>query len=179
MKTLQTNFALVSAAALALTMGSPSAFAQDPSCTRYLELTAKKPDRPYRVNQTIAIDGAKQQNEAVYIDGTIYTKQGDSKAGKWIATPVPDFKEAIEMAKKTTSKCTMSGTELLGGVPTQVWTSYAATPFEPKPVQWKTWIGVADGRVYRQASEGVDQRYFYDNVVAPPASEVAQPRKRK
>jgi hypothetical protein len=39
----------------------------------------------------------------------------------------------IEEAKKSTSKCAMIGTEILNGVPTQVWTSYATTPFEAKP----------------------------------------------
>jgi hypothetical protein len=133
MKTFQTNLSLVSVIASVLITGSMPTFAQDANCARYLELTAKEPDRPYRATQTIVIDGVKQQNEAVYIDGTIYTKQGDSKTGKWMATRVLDFNAMIEEAKKSTSKCAMIGTEILNGVPTQVWTSYATTPFEAKP----------------------------------------------
>lgn len=166
------------AAALSTTLLAPSADAQDASCNRFIELTAKKPSKPYRAVHTIKMDGTTMRNEAVYIDGVIYSKQGDSKTGKWMATPVPDLTETIAMAKKTTSKCTMSGTEMLDGKPMQVWTSYATTPFEPKPTMWKTWIG-ADGLVYRQTSDGFEQRYSYDNVSAPPPQDIAQPRKRK
>ncbi|MBL8309284.1 MAG: hypothetical protein JNL19_02575 [Burkholderiales bacterium] len=165
--------------AMPLVFAAAHATAQDSSCTRYIELTARMSDRPYRALQTITMGSQKMQSEAIHVDGTLYTRQGDAKTGKWMATPVPDLKASIELARKTTSKCAVSGTEMIDGVTTQVWISYATTPFEPKPVQWKTWIGTGDGRIYRQASEGFDQRYVYSNVTAPPASEIVQPRKKK
>jgi hypothetical protein len=165
--------------ALAATFAPTSLFAQDASCAAYIDATTPKPDRPYRVQQTIKIDKSEMKNEAVYINNTIYTRSSDAPGGKWNATPMPDLKEAIAMAKKTTSRCSVTGVDTLDGKPMKVWTSYATTPFEPKPSQWKTWIGASDGRVYRQASDGIDQRIFYDNVSAPAAGDVAQPRKRK
>jgi hypothetical protein len=158
---------------------SSHAIAQDPSCSAYIEATVPKPNAPYRVQQLMKIDGAEMKSEAVYINNVIYTKSPQYPDGKWRATPVPDLKDAIAMAKKTTSRCSVTGVDSLDGKPMKVWTSYATTPFESKPSQWKTWIGVTDGRVYRQTSDGFDQRIFYDNVVAPPANEIAQPRKRK
>ncbi len=165
--------------ALAATLAPTSVLAQDASCAAYIEATTPKPDRPYRVQQTMKFDGAELKSEAVYINNTIYTRSPDAAGGKWRATPMPDLKEAIAMAKKTTSRCSMTGVDALDGKPMKVWTSYATTPFESKPSQWKTWIGATDGRVYRQTSDGIDQRIFYDNVSAPAASDVAQPRQRK
>jgi hypothetical protein len=155
------------------------AVAQDASCAAYIEATVPKPNAPYRVQQTMKVAGTEMKTEAVYINNVIYTKSPQFPDGKWRATPVPDLKESIEMAKKTTSRCSVTGVDTLDGKPMKVWTSYATTPFEAKPSQWKTWIGAVDGRVYRQTSDGFDQRIFYDNVAAPPASEIAQPRKRK
>ncbi len=153
--------------------------AQDASCAAYIDATIPKPDRPYRVQQSMTVAGQVTKSEAVYINNTIYVKSGDANPAKWRATPVPDLKAAIEEAKKSTSRCSVSGVDVLDGKPMKVWTSYATTPFEPKPSQWKTWIGAVDGRVYRQLSEGFEQRIFYDNVAAPPADEIASPRKRK
>jgi hypothetical protein len=53
------------------------------------------------------------------------------------------------------------------------------TPFDPKPVEWKAWVGAADGRVYRQSSAGFEQRIAYDKVAAPYPSDIAQPRKKR
>jgi hypothetical protein len=167
------------ACALAATLAPTTIFAQDASCAAYIEATTPKPDRPYRVQQTMKVDKSEMKSEAVYINNVIYTKSPQFPDGKWRATPMPDLKEAIATAKKTTSRCSVTGVDTLDGKPMKVWTSYATTPFEPKPSQWKTWIGAIDGRVYRQASDGIDQRIFYDNVSAPAASDVAQPRKRK
>jgi hypothetical protein len=177
--TLKSHSFVTGLLAATLAFAHMPAFSQDASCNAYIEATTPKPDRPYRVQQTIKIDGREMKSEAVYIKNTIYTKSPEMAGGKWMRTPMPDLKETIALAKKTTSRCTVSGVDTLDGKPMKVWTSFATTPFEPKPSQWKTWIGAADGRVYRQASDGFDQRIFYDNVVEPPASEIAQPRKRK
>jgi hypothetical protein len=167
------------AAALVSTLAHTHSFAQDASCNAYIEASTPKPDRPYRVQQTMKIEGKEMKSEAVYINNTIYTKSPEMPGGKWRATPMPDLKETIAVAKKTTSRCSMTGADTLDGKPMKVWTSYATTPFEPKPSQWKTWIGATDGRVYRQASDDFDQRIFYDNVVAPDPADVAKPRERK
>lgn len=176
---MNTVIRLTLACALAATIAPSPVLAQDVSCAAYIDSTTPKPDRPYRVQQTMKLDGTEMKSEAVYINNTIYTRSPDAAGGKWRATPMPDLKEAIAVAKKTTSRCSMTGVDTLDGKPMKVWTSYSTTPFEPKPSQWKTWIGAADGRVYRQMSDGIDQRIFYDNVAAPAASEIAQPRKRK
>jgi hypothetical protein len=171
---------LMSSAFVALvSVSNGHVFAQDASCNAYIDATIPKPDRPYRVQQTMKIDGREMKSDAVYINNIIYTKTSEMSDGKWRATPMPDLKSTIEVAKKTTSRCSVTGVDTLDGKPMKVWTSFATTPFEAKPSQWKTWIGALDGRVYRQTSDDFDQRIFYDNVSAPPASEIAQPRKRK
>jgi hypothetical protein len=170
---------ILTATVTALAISPLVTFGQDASCNRFIELTAAKPNKPYRATNTIAIDGATMKNEAIYIDGMLYSKSGGSKSGKWMVTKIPDFTETIAIAKRSTSKCVMAGSEKLDGVAMQVWTSLATTPFEPKPVQWKTWIGASDGLVYKQSSDGFEQRFSYDNVAPPPASEIAEPRKRK
>jgi hypothetical protein len=156
-----------------------AAVAQDSSCNAYIDATIPKPDRPYRVNQSMLVGGTKMESEAVYINNMIYTRSPDMAKGKWVATPMPDMKSTIEMAKKSTSGCKVSGADVIGGVPMKVWTSYAVTPFDPKPVEWKTWVGAADGRVYRQSSSGFEQRIAYDKVVAPDPADIAQPRKKR
>ncbi len=118
-------------------------------------------------------------SEAVYIGNVIYTRTPERAQGKWFATPMPDLKSTIEMAKKTTTRCALTGVDTINGMPMKVWTSFAVTQFDPKPVEWKTWIGAADGRVYRQTSAGFDQRIAYDKVAAPDPSEMAQPRKKR
>jgi hypothetical protein len=164
---------------IAFAVAPMGAAAQDASCNAYIQATVPKPDTPYRVKQTLKVDGKEMRSEAVYINGVIYSKTSEPSAGKWRATPIPDLKEAIEMAKKTTSGCSVTGVDLIDGKPMKVWASLATTPFESKPSKWKTWIGATDGRVYRQTSEGFDQQISYENVSAPPASEIAAPRKRK
>lgn len=127
----------------------------------------------------MVLEGKKMESEAVYVGNVIYTRSPEMAKGKWVATPMPDLKSAIDMAKKSTTRCSVSGADAINGIPMKVWKSFAVTPFDPKPVEWKTWIGAADGRVYRQSSAGFDQRISYDNVVAPDPSEIAQPRKKR
>jgi hypothetical protein len=103
--------------ALAATLAPTSVLAQDASCAAYIEATTPKPDRPYRVQQTMKFDGTEMKSEAVYINNTIYTRSPDAAGGKWRATPMPDLKEAIAMAKKTTSRCSMTGVDVLDGKP--------------------------------------------------------------
>ena len=48
-----------------------------------------------------------------------------------------------------------------------VWTVKSTAPFDKSITTSRTWIGAADGRVYRQRSEGFGQRIYYDNVIKP------------
>ncbi|TAG02654.1 MAG: hypothetical protein EAZ43_08670 [Betaproteobacteria bacterium] len=169
----------IAVSALTAFLVQSTAMAQDTSCNAYIDATIPKADRPYRVNQSIVVDGTKMESEAVYINNVIYTRSPEMAKGKWVATPMPDLKSTIEMAKKSTTRCKVSGADVMGGVPMKVWTSYAVTPFDPKPVEWKTWVGAADGRVYRQSSAGFEQRIAYDKVAAPDAADIAQPRKKR
>lgn len=152
----------------------PALAAADPSCDKLLQASAFKPQVPYRVSQTMAVDGKAEVSEAVYIDGKLYSQI----AGKWRAMPMPDMADSINVARETTRQCVAGSTELLGTTPTRVWTSQVKTQFDDKHVQWKTWIGVADGRIYRQQSPGFDQRIYYDNVVAPQVAPAADKKKR-
>lgn len=153
--------------------------AADSSCNAYIDATVPKPDRPYRINQTMLVGGTKMESEGVYINNMIYTRSPEMAKGKWVATPMPDLKSSIDMAQRTTTRCSVTGADLINGVPMKVWTSYAVTQFDPKPVEWKTWIGALDGRVYRQSAAGFEQRIAYDTVAAPDPSEIAQPRKKQ
>lgn len=146
----------------------------DPSCDKLIDATTPKPDLPYRVSQTIMIQGKAEVSEAVFINRVLYLQT----AGKWRSMPMPDVKQTIQVAKDSTSQCIAGGTEMVGTTPARVWTSRVKTPFSEKAVQWKTWIGVADGRVYRQHSQDFEQRIFYDNVVAPVVEPTATRRKR-
>lgn len=56
---------------------------------------------------------------------------------------------------------------MLGSMKMNVWTVKSVTPFEKGVSSSRTWIGAADGRVYRQLTDEMDQRIFYDNVVKP------------
>lgn len=157
-----------------LMFGASVSALADPSCDKLIDATTPKPDLPYRVSQTIMIQGKAEVSEAVFIDRVLYVQT----AGKWRSLPMPDVKQTIQVAKDSTSQCVAGGTELVGTTPTRVWTSRVKTPFSEKAVQWKTWIGVADGRVYRQQTQDYEQRIFYDNVMAPVVEPTATRRKR-
>ncbi len=148
---------------LALTFVTSASAAADPSCDKLIEASAFKPGVPYRVSQTMTIDGKAEVSEAVYTGGVLYSQI----AGKWRAMPMPEMADATKTARETTRQCVAGGIELVGTMPARVWTSQVETQFDDKPVQWKTWVGSTDGRIYRQQSAGFDQRIFYDNVVAP------------
>lgn len=170
-----TSFHRLTLSVLALAMLTPPALAAaDPSCDKLLEASAFKREVPYRVSQTMTVDGKAEVSEAVYVDGKLYSQI----AGKWRAMPVPDMADALKIARETTRQCVAGGIELLGAVPTRVWTSQVKTQFDDKPAQWKTWVGVADGRLYRQQSQGFDQHIRYDNVVAPAVAPAADKKKR-
>ncbi|RYF43434.1 MAG: hypothetical protein EOO25_03230 [Comamonadaceae bacterium] len=170
-----TSFHRLTLSVLALaTLAPPALAAADPSCDKLLQASAFKPGVPYRVSQTMTVDGKAEVHEAVYIDGKLYSQI----AGKWRVMPIPDMADASKVARETTRQCVAGGTELLGTTPTRMWTSQVKTQFDDKPVQWKTWVGVADGRLYRQQSQGFDQRIFYDNVVAPAVAPATEKKKR-
>ena len=131
-----------------------------------IEATIPKPNAPYRGTQSIALAGGKtMDNKMVYIGGTMYMQIAGSTT--WLGTPVGDLKVLAAETAKLTSNCKAGATELVGSTPTRVWTSQIKSPIDGALSEQKLWIGVNDGRVYRQKTADLDQRLFYDNVVAP------------
>lgn len=140
--------------------------AADVSCAAMIEATMPKPSAPYRGTQSIALAGGKtMDNKMVYIGGTMYMQIAGSTT--WLGTPVGDLKVLAAETAKLTSNCKAGATELVGSTPTRVWTSQIKSPIDGALSEQKLWIGVNDGRVYRQKTADLDQRLFYDNVVAP------------
>jgi hypothetical protein len=150
--------------------------AADPACAAMIKQTLPRPDLPYRVEQEMKTDGKIEKNQAVYIEGYMHVKRGD---GKWIRTQKPVDPKAVEaLALETTRECKITGVETMGGMKMNVWTVKSVTPFEKGVSTHRTWIGAADGRAYRQITDDMDQRIFYDNVVKPEIEE-RKPRRAK
>jgi hypothetical protein len=151
--------------------------AADAACAAMIKQTLPRADLPYRVEQEMKIDGKVEKSKAVYIDGHMHVQNA---SGKWIRTQKPVDPKAVEaLALQTSRECKVTGTETIGGAKMNVWTVKSVTPFSSGLTTSRTWIGAADGRVYRQVTDELDQRIFYDNVTAPPASDIIQPKKRK
>jgi hypothetical protein len=151
-----------------------TALAADAVCAAMIKQTLPRPDLPYRVEQEMKFDGKVEKSQAVYIEGHMHTKQGN---GKWIRTQKPIDPKAVEaLALQTTRECKITGSETINGMKMNVWTVKSTTPFEKGVTVHRTWIGAADGRVYRQLTDELDQRIFYDNVVKPEI-EVRKPKR--
>jgi hypothetical protein len=145
---------------------STPGFAADASCTAMIEATIPKPNAPYRGTQSIALGGGKtMENKMIYIGGTMHMQIAGSTT--WTAASVGDLKALTAETAKLTSRCEAGASELLGTTLTRVWTSQIKSPVDGSLSEQKLWIGVADGRVHRQKTASVDQRLYYDNVVAP------------
>jgi hypothetical protein len=158
--------AKISALAGVLALLSMPTFATDASCTAMIEATIPKPSAPYRGTQSIALGGGKtMENKMIYIGGTMHMQIAGSTT--WTAAPVGDLKTLAAETAKLTSRCVAGATELMGTTPTRVWTSQIKSPVDSSLSEQKLWIGVADGRVHRQKTTSLDQRLYYDNVVAP------------
>jgi hypothetical protein len=152
---------------------SVNAHSADATCIAMIKQTLPRPDLPYRVEQDMLIDGKVVKNQAVYIEGYMHVKPEN---GKWIRTQKPVDPKAVEaLALETTRDCKLTGSEIVGGMKMNVWTVKSTTPFDKSITTSRTWIGAADGRVYRLSSQGLEQRIYYDNVIKP---EVAEGRRR-
>lgn len=152
---------------------SVNAHAADATCVAMIKQTLPRADLPYRAEQEVLVEGKTVKNQAVYIEGYMHVKPEN---GKWIRTQKPVDPKAVEaLALETTRECKLTGSEIVGGMKMNVWTVKSSTPFDKSITTSRTWIGASDGRVYRQSSEGLEQRIFYDNVVKP---EVQEGRRR-
>ncbi len=150
-----------------------TAHAADATCVAMIKQTLPRPDLPYRAEQDIVVEGKVVKNQAVYIEGHMHVR---AENGKWIRTQKPVDPKAVEaLALETTRECKLTGSEIVGGMKMNVWTVKSTTPFDKSITTSRTWIGAADGRVYRQSSEGLEQRIYYDNVIKP---EVEEGRRR-
>ncbi len=144
---------------------SVDAHAADATCVAMIKQTLPRVDLPYRAEQEILVEGKTVKNQAVYIEGYMHVKAENSK---WIRTQKPVDPKAVEaLALETTRECKLTGSEIVGGMKMNVWTVKSTTPFDKSITTSRTWIGAADGRVYRQRSEGFEQRIYYDNVIKP------------
>lgn len=129
---------------------SPNVHAADATCAAMIKQTLPRPDLPYLAEQELLVDDKSVKNQAVYIEGSMHVK---AENGKWIRTQKPVDPKAVEsLALETTRDCKLTGSEIVG-----------------------TWIGAPDGRAYRQSSDGLEQRIYYDNVIKP---EVEEGRRR-
>lgn len=165
---------LVAAFIGACSLGSNAVHAADAACAAMIKLTLPRPDLPYRVEQEMKIGGDVMKSQAVYIEGYMHVKQ---EGGKWIRTQKPVDAKAVEaLALETARECKITGTETIGGMKMNVWTVKSVTPFEKGVTTSRAWIGAADGRTYRQVTNEMDQRIFYDNVVKP---DVDAPRSKR
>lgn len=152
---------------------SLNAHAVDANCAAMIKLTLPRADVPYRAEQDIVVEGKTVKNQAVYIEGYMHVK---SENGKWVRTKNPVDPKAVEaLALETTRDCKLTGNEIVGGVKMNVWTVKSSAPFDKSVTSSRTWIGANDGRVYRQSSEGFEQRIYYDNVTKPL---IEEPRRR-
>jgi hypothetical protein len=143
--------------------------AADAACVAMIKQTLPRPDLSYRVEQEMKVDGKVMKSKAVYIEGHMHV-QNDN--GKWIRTQKPVDPKAVEaLALETTRECKVTGTDTINGMKMNVWTVKSVTPFEKGVTTSRTWIGAADGRVYRQLMDEMDQRIYYDNVVKPEIEE--------
>lgn len=170
----RTNF-LASAVVLSYCVAAISitAHAADAACVAMIKQTLPRPELPYRAEQDILVEGKTVKNQAVYIEGYMHVK---AENGKWIRTQKPVDPKAVEaLALETTRECKLTGSEIVGGTKMNVWTVKSTTPFDKSITTSRTWIGAADGRVYRQSSQGLEQRIYYDNVIKP---EVEEGRRR-
>ena len=150
-----------------------NAQAADATCIAMIKQTLPRADLPYRAEQELLVEGKTIKNLAVYIGGYIYVKPENSK---WIRTQQPVDPKAVEaLALETTRDCKLTGSEIVGGMKMNVWTVKSISPFDKSITTSRTWIGAADGRVYRQSAGGMEQRIYYDNVIKP---EVEEGRRR-
>jgi hypothetical protein len=163
---LPTTFAACIGAASLVASNSHAA---DAVCAAMIKQTLPRPELPYRVEQEMKIDGKIEKSKAVYIEGHMHVQGAN---GKWIRTQKPVDPKAVEsLALQTSRECKITGSEIVGGMKMNVWTVKSVTPFEKGVSTHRTWIGAADGRVYRQLTDDLDQRIFYDNVVKPEIEE--------
>jgi len=161
-------------ASVSLIAGVNAAHAADPSCAALIKATMPDFNVPYRVKMTMMMNGQPSVTESVIIGGDMYILQ--PKATHWTKTKMPDPKAVMEQAQQSLTRCAAGGVELVGTTPTRTWTSQSVNPFTKEPMVHKVWIGVADGRVYRQKVDDTEQLISYTNVTVP--SPVKEGRKR-
>jgi hypothetical protein len=155
-------------------LAATNTHAADAACAAMIKQTLPRPELPYRVEQEMKIDGKILKSKAVYIEGHMHVQ---SESGKWIRTQKPVDPKAVEaLALETTRECKITGSDVLNGMKMNVWTVKSVTPFEKGVSTSRTWIGATDGRTYRQVTDELDQRIFYDNVVKP---EIEAPRAKR
>lgn len=150
-----------------ISLANDSVFATDSSCTEMIKATIPNPKVPYHVLQTVMRNGQAVTRESIYFGGAMFVHISPSSPWLRVDLSSNDLALLVVQAEKTTSNCVSGATELVGNVRTLVWTSDTMNPVLKKKVTQKLWIGVADGRVYRQSIGTTDQVFSYQNVEAP------------
>lgn len=154
-------------AATFISLANDSVFAADSSCIEMIKATIPNPKVPYRVSQTVVRNGQAVTRESVYFGGAMFVHTSSSSPWLKVELSPSDLASLVAQAEKNTSNCVSGVTESVGTVRTRVWSSDAMNPVLQKKVLQKLWIGVADGRVYRQSIGAMDQVFSYENVEAP------------
>lgn len=173
-KLLTVHAASIAATMLGVAVSVGTAHAADPSCAALIKATMPDFNVPYRVKMTMMMDGQPSVTESVVIGGDMYILQ--PKATHWMKVKMPDPKVVFEQASQSLTRCAAGGIELVGTTPARTWTSKSVNPFTKEPMAHKVWIGVADGRVYRQKVDDTEQLISYNNISVP--SPVKPDRKR-
>jgi hypothetical protein len=173
-KRFTTHAASIAATMLGVAVSVSAAHAADPSCAALIKATTPDFSVPYRVKMTMDMNGQPSVTESVVIGGDMYILQ--PKATHWMKVKMPDPKVLVEQAQQSLTRCAAGGIEMVGTTPARTWTSQSVDPFTKKPMVHKVWIGVADGRVYRQKVDDTEQLISYTNISIP--SPVKPDRKR-
>lgn len=173
-KLLTVHAASIAATMLGVAVSFSAAHAADPSCAAMIKATMPDFNVPYRVKMTMMMDGQPAVTESVVMGGDMYILQ--PKATHWTKVKMPDPKVVFEQASQSLTRCAAGGIELVGTTPARTWTSKSVNPFTKEPMAHKVWIGVADGRVYRQKVDDTEQLISYNNISVP--SPVKPDRKR-
>ena len=167
MKTLKAHFLIV-VVALAGTLATMPAHADEASCKPVTDAVAKMARTPY--HEVATVDG--KPFEKIYTTTTLSTRVG----GKWMTVPMTP-QEVLEAMQETGlySNCKVLRTEIVDGQRATVYAAHRASPDTSFPSQDdQIWIA-ANGLTLKTVSDAqarghkvhAETHVTYDNVQAP------------
>jgi hypothetical protein len=158
---------LAPCAFLVAVTAAPSANAANP-CDALYNAGIKSVQTPHRVYSTRAMPGRKTQaSEAVFAAGNEYLQID----GKWIRSPMPQpamVAAAQEKLKTHPDTCTPMGDQMVGGQAVSVFKAHSNEMETDQTVRIFKSSGLLQGATMGLPNAGMEIRYEYDNVQAPP-----------